>query len=431
VKQLKVIVIGAGARGNTYSRIMKKMPEKYKVVGVAEPHEYKRAEFAKKHGIPEERCYAGWEEMLAEPKFADIAMITTNDNGHFEPTMKAIELGYDILLEKPVAQTARECADIAIAARKRGVRALVCHVLRYTPFYKTLKSIVESGMIGEVMSVDQVEAIGDTHFAHSYVRGNWHDSDATTPIVLAKTCHDLDIIQWLIGKPCTKVSSFGELTYFNEKNAPEGAPVRCSTGECPERERCPYDCFLTYVDDPYNMWYKPYFRNAVATHEDFTEEEYLAALDRTDYGLCVFHANNNVPDHQVVSMQFEGGATAQLTFNAFNGGGRYTRIYGTKGEAYAHASRPEISVFTLTDRKWQSVPLIQTDESIVGGHGGGDFGIVYDLYDYLIGEYKGLDIAEIGISVDNHLIGFAAEEARLESKVVDVREFGRRLGIDG
>ena len=423
MKQLKVIVIGAGARGNTYSRHMNSMPEKYQIVGVAEPHAYKRAEFAKAYSIPEECCYESWEDILALPKFADVALITTNDDLHYEPTMRAIECGYDILLEKPVAQKAEECIAIANAAKKKGVRALVCHVLRYTPFYKTLKRIVDSGMIGEVMSVEQVEAIGNTHFAHSYVRGNWHDSGATTPIVLAKTCHDLDIIQWIVGKSCARVSSFGELTYFTEKNAPEGAPIRCSTGNCPERGRCPYDCFTTYVENPHNMWFKPYFRSAVATHENFTEEEYMKALDFTDYGLCVFHANNNVPDHQVVSMQFDGGATAQLTFNAFNHGGRYTRIYGTKGEVYAHEAAKEIPLFTLSDRKTQMIPVEYTEQSHKGGHGGGDYGIVYDLYDYLNGTYSGPDIAEIGISVENHLIGFAAEEARLEGSVVDVRSF--------
>lgn len=423
MKQFSVILIGAGNRGRTYCNFMSKMPGKYKMVGVAEPHELKRAEFAARYGLAEDVCFASWEGILSKPKMADIAVIATNDDAHYEPAMKAIELGYDILLEKPVAQTAKECADIANAAKAKGVRVLVCHVLRYTDFYKTLKNIVSSGKIGEVMSVDQVEAIGDVHFSHSFVRGNWHDSVETTPIVLAKTCHDLDIIQWLVDKKCKKVSSFGELTYFTEKNAPAGTPVRCVGNECPMRGKCPYDCHKIYIENPDKLWWKSSFRNAVATHNDYTDDELMEDLKRTDYGLCVFHANNDMPDHQVVTMQFEGGATATLTFNAFNGGGRYTRIYGTKGELYAFMSDEKVYVRTFEDGKTEYVTVSKVDEAITGGHGGGDYGIVYDLYDYLNGTYSGLDIAEIGVSVQNHMIGFAAEKARLEDKVVDVQKF--------
>ena len=430
MKQLKVILIGAGNRGRTYCRYMKSMPEKYKVVGVAEPHDLRRTEFAKQYGIPDEACFESWEGLLSKPKMADIAVIATNDDAHYEPAMKAIELGYDILLEKPVAQTAEECAAIANAAKARGVKILVCHVLRYTPFYKALKSVVESGMIGEVMSLDQAEAIGDVHFSHSFIRGNWHDSVETTPIVLAKTCHDLDIIQWLVGKKCKKVSSFGELTYFRAENAPAGAPVRCAAEDCPERGKCPYDSLKIYIDNPDGLCWKGGFRNAVATHPDYTDAELLEALKRTDYGLCVFHANNNMPDHQVVSMSFEGGATAQLTFNAFNRGGRYTRIYGTKGEVYAFASDEEIVVRTFEDRKNHVISLSKVDETITGGHGGGDYGIVYDMYDYLSGTYEGNDAAEIGVSVQNHMIGFAAEKARLTDTVVDISEFCEKLGLE-
>ena len=430
MKQFSVILIGAGNRGRTYCNFMAHMPEKYKIVGVAEPHDLRREEFAKQHGIPAEACFKSWEDILSLPKMADIAVIATMDDMHYAPAMKAIELGYDILLEKPVAQTAQECADIANAAKKKGVCVLVCHVLRYTQFYKALKDVVESGMIGEVMSVDQAEGIGDVHFSHSFIRGLWHDSAATTPMVLAKTCHDLDIIQWLVGKKCKKVSSFGDLTYFKAENAPAGAPVRCAAEDCPERGKCPYDSLKIYIENPDGLCWKGGFRNSVATHPGYTDEELLEDLKRTDYGLCVFHANNNMPDHQVVSMEFEGGATAQLTFNAFNRGGRYTRIYGTKGEVYAFASDDEIIVRTFADKKKHRIELGKVDETITGGHGGGDFGIVYDLYDYLGGTYSGLDIAEIGVSVQNHMIGFAAEEARLTDTVVNIEEFCKKRGLD-
>lgn len=429
MKQLSVIIIGAGGRGRTYSHFMNEMPDKYKIVGVAEPNDVKRKMTQKKFSIPEENCYESWEDILARPKFADVAIIATMDNMHYAPAMKAIELGYNLLLEKPVAPTAEECADIANAAEKAGVSAIVCHVLRYTPFYKKVKSIVDSGMIGEIMSIDHTEAIGDVHYSHSYVRGNWHCEAETTPMLLAKSCHDLDIIQWLIGKKCKKVTSFGSLSYFKADNAPEGAPVRCVDGTCPIKDSCRYNCRNVYLD-PENhnipiIW-KQIYRNIVSQGHRYNDEELEEALRTTDYGLCVFHANNDMLDHQVVSMEFEDKVTATLTVNAFNDGGRYTRIYGTKGELYAFMSDKDIVVHTFADKKKHIIPVETTEESIAGGHGGGDFGIVYDLYDYFNGTYNGCSVADIRTSVSNHLIGFAAEEARHSDTVVSVDKFNEK-----
>ncbi len=429
MKKLSVIILGAGSRGGAYANNMSKMPDKYEIVGVADPNPLKREKFKANYNIPEENCFSDWREILERPKFADIAVIATMDAEHYEPAMKAIEIGYHLLLEKPVAPTEKECIDIANAAKRKGVSVIVCHVLRYTPFYKRIKSIIDSGMIGRVMCLDQVEAVGDLHFSHSFIRGNWHCEAETTPMVLAKTCHDLDIIQWLIGKPCKKVSSFGDLTYFNSDNAPEGAPVRCSDGTCPEADTCPYNCYSVYVENKHKFWAKGTFRSIMATHPDYTDDELIEDLKRTDYGLCVFHANNDMPDHQTVNMEFEGGATATLNLNAFNAGGRYTRIYGTKGEIYAFASDTNIHVHTFSDNKDHSISVEETEESITGGHGGGDYGIIYDMYDYLNGTYTGCSVSEISTSVANHLIGFAAEEARHNDTVVYMKEYNEKHGF--
>lgn len=423
MKKLSAIIIGAGGRGRTYCRNMHEMSDRYEVVGVAEPVDVKRNEIRDMCQIPEENCFRGWQEILDRPKMADIAVIATMDAMHYEPAMKAISLGYHLLLEKPVAPTAKECVEIAKAAEEKGVSVIVCHVLRYTPFYKTIKSILDSGMIGKVMSVEQVEAIGDIHFSHSFVRGLWHSEKETSPMVIAKTCHDLDIIQWLIGKPCKKVSSFGELTYFKAENAPEGAPHRCVDGTCPEKDTCPYNAYALYVENKENLWWKKGFAHIIATHPNFTDEELFEKLKETDYGLCVFHANNDMPDHQIVNMEFEGGVNATLNLNAFNEGGRYTRIFGTKGELYAFMSDQEIHVRTFSDKVNHKIPVQETEESIAGGHGGGDAGIVYDLYDHLCGTYQGTSVADIRTSVSNHLIGFAAEEARHEDSVVSIEDF--------
>ena len=204
MKQLTAILIGAGGRGTAYAKTMLSMSEKYKIVAVADLIEEKRRVIREMFDIPEEMCFSDFRELLALPKMADIAIIATSDSMHYEPAMQAISLGYHLLLEKPVAQTVKQCTDIANAAEANGVSVIVCHVLRYSPFFKKLKSIVDSGVIGDIVSFDQVEAVGSVHFSHSFVRGNWHSEKEATPMILAKTCHDLDIIQWLIGKPCKK-----------------------------------------------------------------------------------------------------------------------------------------------------------------------------------------------------------------------------------
>ncbi|MBQ2696831.1 MAG: Gfo/Idh/MocA family oxidoreductase [Clostridia bacterium] len=429
MKQYSVILIGAGSRGMAYTKIMKNCPDKFKVVAVADPIKSRREFICREHNIGEEMCFSSWAEALSLPKLADVALICTMDNEHYEPAMRAIELGYDILLEKPVAQTAKECADIALLAEKKEVKVLVCHVLRYTPFYKKVKELLLADTIGDVMSAMAVEAVGHTHQSHSYVRGNWHSEEETTPMLLAKSCHDIDIIQWLLGKPCKKVQSFGKLSYFCADNAPVGAPVRCIDGGCPIEATCPYNCKKLYYDDKNNQWFRKASTRGIAKGEIPTDDEVMEALKTTDYGLCVFHANNNVVDHQVVNMEFEGGATVSFTMNAFNRGGRYIRLFGTKGELYAYAGDDNITIFTFEDEKIQKIPIPKADESITSGHGGGDMGIVGEFYDYLGGNYIGFCAADINTSVKNHLIGFAAEKARRAGMVEDVDTFFALYGF--
>lgn len=423
---ITVVILGAGNRGSRYAEIMAHFPENYKVVAVADPAKAHRDYVQKLHNIPDEQLYEDWREILNQPKMADVCVIATVDNMHYEPALKAIDLGYDLLLEKPVAQTAKECADIANAAKEKGVNVLVCHVLRYTPFYGKLKELIMEGTIGDVVSIDQVEGVGHLHFSHSFVRGNWHVEADSTPMLLAKCCHDLDIIQWLMDKPCEKVSSFGSLTHFKEENAPEGAPQSCVDGDCPARATCPYCCIRHYHDWKENRR-RIIITTGISKNFEPTDEEVMEALRKTNYGTCVYHSNNDMVDHQVVAMEFAGGATATLTMNAFNKGGRFTRIYGTNGEIYAFMSQQEIKVFTFDGRGSWTVTVPKVDESINGGHGGGDQGIIRELHEYLSGSYTGFRAADIHISVKNHLIGFAAEQARHTATVVDVEEFANNL----
>lgn len=429
MKQLSVIIIGAGDRGRTYAHHMAQLPDKYRIVGAADPVYPLLAELQEKYGVPADACYASWEEILAQPKMADLAVISTMDNMHYEPAMRAIELGYHILLEKPVAQTAQECADIALAAEKKGVKVLVGHVLRYTPFFKKIKNLLMEDVIGKPVSVVHVEAVGNVHQSHSFVRGNWHSEEEATPMLLAKSCHDLDILQWLLDKPCKRVTSFGDLSYFKPENAPAGAPVRCADGGCPIGNTCPYNCMKLYFEDKNNLWFRGAAARGLSAAEIPTDKEVLHALKTRDYGLCVFHAHNDVVDHQVVNMEFEGGVTVSFSMNAFNQGGRYIRIFGTNGELYANMSDQEITVYNFADSQKHAVPVIAPGESIVTGHGGGDAGIVWELYDYLSGSYNGVCAADIITSVKNHLICFAAEEARHSDTVVNVDDFFARYGL--
>lgn len=418
MKQLSVIFIGGGNRSIKMAEVMNSLPEKYSIAGVAEPLPERKQVFRGQFGVSEENIVDDWKQLLARPKFADVAVIGTQDNMHYEPALKAIELGYDILLEKPVAQTAQECADIAVAARKKGVRILVCHVLRYTPFYGKVKELLMAGTIGEVVSVEMVEAIGHTHFAHSFVRGPWKSAEESTPLLVAKSCHDMDMVQWLVGKDCTRVQSFGSLTHFTQANKPAGAPKRCLEG-CPVGDTCPYNSVRFYYEDEKCSW-RRLTTQGIAKEYWPTNDEVMEALRTRDFGLCVYQANNDVCDHQVVNLEFEGGVTASFSVNAFNKGGRFVRIYGTKGELTAYAADTEIQLFTFEDERTWTVSVPKIDETIFGGHGGGDEGIVRELYDYLDDSYSGFRAADIQTSVRNHLIAFAAEQARHEGTVVSM-----------
>lgn len=431
MKMLTVALIGAGMRGDIYTWHMHKSPEKFKVIAVAEPIAMRREKVQKRHGIADDMCFTTGEELLSKPKMADVALICTQDAMHYELAMQAIARGYDIILEKPVAPTAQQCADIALAAKKKGVRILVCHVLRYTPFFNKIKQLLMEDAVGKVQSVIHVEAVGNVHQSHSYVRGNWHSEQESSAMLLAKSCHDIDILQWLLDKPCKKVSSFGSLTYFTEKNAPAGAPVRCIDGGCPIEETCPYNCRKLYYESKDDSWFRSVCTRGIAKGEVPTNEEVMEALQTTDYGLCVFHANNDVVDHQVVNMEFDGGVTVSFTMNAFNEGGRYIRIFGTKGELHANMSADEISLFTFADRKRRNIPVTSIDESILSGHGGGDQGMVLEAYDYFRDGYRGNRAADIETSVKNHLVCFAAEQARHNDTVENVDAFLESYGMNG
>lgn len=419
-KQLKVILIGAGNRGCNYVRLAKEnCPEKLDVVAIADPDLSRGREIIEAYGIPEEMIFDDWKKVLALPKFADAAIIATQDNNHFEPACAALVAGYDLLLEKPVAPTAEECLGISDLANSLGRKIVVCHVLRYAPFFETVKHIIDSGRIGKVVNIVHTECVGNIHQSHSYVRGNWRDSKESSPMILAKSCHDLDIVQWLLGKECTRVQSFGSLSYFRPENAPEGAPEYCIQS-CPHESECVYSAVKIYKERQFPVWVR-----YVTKKENATDEEIEKIISETNYGKCIFKCGNDVVDHQVVNLEYEGGETVSFTMSAFNKGGRKINVMGTAGELWANMSDKTVHIFDFKTREIETIDVLNyvKDESIVGGHGGGDLGIIKAFCEYLTGEYKGNAVSDISTSVGNHLIAFAAESSRLEGKVINMDEF--------
>ena len=413
-----LIVIGCGSRGKGYSDKALNMGGKFEIVGIAEPIKEKQEYFKKKYAVAADKVFDSWEPLLALGKIADAAIISTMDRDHFAPAVEAMRVGYDLLLEKPVCPTAEECLELYRIAKELGRRVIVCHVLRYTPFFNALKRMIDSGKLGKVMNIQHIEAVGNVHQSHSFVRGKWGNSERSSCMILQKSCHDMDILQWLVGKKCLSVQSFGSRSHFCAENAPAGAPEFCIDG-CPEADNCPYNAVKLYYDDKKNGW----FRGAAANMHEPTDEAVLEAIKTTNWGRCVYKCDNDVVDHQVVNLQFEDGVIASFTMSAFTKGGREIRIMGTEGEMFSGMDSDYITYFNFRTRKTEQIPIqdMLKGNTIAEGHGGGDAGIMNAFYDMLCGIDCG-NLSDIGVSVQNHMIAFAAEESRLTGKVVKVKE---------
>jgi len=415
-KPVTAITLGAGARGNTYGNYGVQFPKELDIVGVAEPIPIRNERYATKHNISKQNRFVTWEHVFERPKFADAIIITTPDNLHYGPCMKALEMGYDVLLEKPIAPTEEECRNILTLAKKTGRIVAVCHVLRYAPYFIKLREVIQSGAIGELISIQHFEPIQHIHMSHSYVRGNWHNSKETTPIILAKSCHDLDILRWMIGKPCKSISAFGSLKWFRAANAPKGSTNRCTDG-CAVESTCPYSALKIYYRD--RSWTGVFdFPEDKSKHDEFVLEQ----LKTTNYGRCVYKMENDQPDHYVANMEFEGGVTASFSMEAFTFyHGRRTRVMGSHGDIVG-----DMHEFTHTDfltgkvTKW-NVDTDNESEHKNSGHGGGDWGLVTDWIRAVKEQDPSLLTSTIDASIESHVMGFMAEKSREGKVVVDVK----------
>ncbi|SCG82026.1 N-acetyl-D-glucosamine kinase N-acetylglucosamine kinase [Proteiniborus sp. DW1] len=324
MSKIKVGLIGAGQRGkDVYGNYALIHPEHIEFVAVAEPNEIKRKEFSEKHNIKPEYQFESWEEFFEKEKFCDAVIIATPDRVHFEPAKLALEKNYHILLEKPMSNDPKEVMELGKLAEKNDKVFMICHVLRYTPFFSTIKSIIDSGEIGDIMSIQHNENIGYFHFGHSFVRGNWRNSDLSSPLMLQKSCHDMDILLWLVGADCTKIASFGELSYFKKESKPENAGDRCVN--CQIENQCPYSAVQLYYNNV-GRW------PTTAICEIQTIEEVKKAVAEGPYGRCVYECDNNVVDHQSTILEFANNVTATFNLSAFTN--------KVMGKLLGHAVKP-------------------------------------------------------------------------------------------
>lgn len=414
-------VVGAGERTECYLAALDKFyPNDYKVVAVADPDINKQKDYKRRFNIKDENIFDGYESFVkVKSRLADVVIIATLDDMHFIPAMSSIELGYDVILEKPISMTLEETVKIGELAKKHPDQLVaVCHVLRFTPFFRKLKEIVDSKQLGEIVDIQHNENVGYFHYAHSYVRGNWRNTDVSSPFIVAKCCHDMDILLYLLGdKHCNSLSSMGDLSFFTHDHYDEKkmAP-RCIN--CPSQSTCPFDCVRIYK--------VPMI--ATVPLDCSSEEKIKETFSTSPYGRCVFASDNNVADHQVVSMEFCKGVTASFNVSAFT---KYTsrtiKIMCEYGEI-----RGDGTTNTIEIRRWDNDDIqtivISKDET-TGGHEGGDEGFIK----YFMPCYRNkADFAsEISLSIESHVMAFAAEESRKRhGEKIDIGEYYRRLVND-
>jgi predicted dehydrogenase len=428
VPPLRFISIGAGQRGaDVYGEYARQHPDQIRIMAVAEPIRERRQRFTDRYDLGDDQTFAAWEDLLERPPVADAAIIATQDQDHVAPTLAALRAGYNVLLEKPMATTLDGCVSLVKAAEETGLVLQICHVLRYTPFFWTLHDLVQSGRLGDVITVEHRENVAYYHMAHSYVRGNWRRKDETSPMILAKCCHDLDLLYWIMGQPFTRLSSIGSLKHFRPENAPHpDVPLRCTDG-CPVEAECPFSAPAIYLEQrPWggetraDSW-----PMSVLAHGDTSRPALVKALHEGPYGRCVYHCDNDVVDHQVVAMQAENGASVTLFMHGHSHEeGRTMRYDGTRATLFGNFTH---HYFEIHDHLTGQCERIETP-AFAGAHGGGDERMMAEFVRLLRGGER-IPLTGARESLESHLLAFAAEQARVEGSVIDMAAF-RRAALD-
>jgi predicted dehydrogenase len=457
------ILIGAGSRGwYAYGNWALKNKDKLKFLAVAEPRKERREGFARDWNIPKERQFEDWSELLNDKigKVADACLICTQDRMHTEPALTALELGYHVLLEKPMAATEEECKELVRASEKVDQDLRICHVLRYTTMFSKIKDALKEGMIGDIITIQYSENVSPWHFAHAYVRGNWRRAENSTPLILAKSCHDLDILYWLVESPTEKIQSFGELSFYTEDNAPKGAPKRCTDG-CPVADTCPWYAprlyiygepliritqrskkrwlrflgklilnqrkfmrALSYLVRPLNTVLNWQYWPSTVIADDLSVESKMQALKQGPWGKCVFRCDNNVLDHQTVNIVFKNGVTAVFTVHGFSFlDGRWIRISGTKGSLLGHFTYGGEKL-TYYDHRYRKEEILWEKDISLAAHSDGDSGLMESFTNSLLEKRsrKNEVLTSARASLESHLMGFAAEKSRKEGNIINMED---------
>lgn len=427
-KQITAIIVGAGHRSIYYSFYAKEHPEDLKIVGVADPNPYRRKKVAEMYGFGEDMCFESAYELASRPRLADAIINGTMDTQHVPTAIPLLRRGYDMLLEKPFAVNMEEMRTLEQVVRETGTRVFICHVLRYSPFYASIREHVLSGEIGNIINIQCAELVSYHHMAVGYVRGKWaNEQICGTPMLLAKCCHDMDLIMWMkSGIRPVQVSSFGSDFQFKHSDKPAGAGTRCMV-DCPIEADCLYSAKKHYIDHP-DRW-SFYVWSCLEKLENPTLEDKIQSL-KTDnpFGRCVWDCDNTVVDHQSVLINFEDGSTA--TLNMIGGAAKPERnihIIGTTGEIQGNFDDSMFTVRKIDNASssgWdeKTYDLKQTGDKTgaTGSHGGGDLRLVEDFVHVLQGEQPSISCTTLTDSINGHMAVFLAEESRKNGTIAVV-----------
>ena len=420
---IEAVIIGAGNRGHrAYGRYAAEhLGDRLRFVAVAEPRDDRRTRFGELHGIPPNRQFRSWQDLVAQGPLGRAAINTTMDRTHLVSTEALLETGYDVLLEKPMATRAQDCVDLVRLAREAGRRVVVCHVMRYAPYFQRVREIVTSGRLGDLVSIDWRENLSFRHFAHSFVRGNWGNSERSAPMILAKCSHDLDFLFWLVGRRAERVASFGSLTHFTPERALPDMPARCTDG-CPHSDTCLWYAPRVYISDDT----PDFMKDPVSL--DHSPEGMLQGLRTGPYGRCVYRCDNDVVDHQVLSLDFGHGLAVSMTMQGSSHvEGRTLRIDGMRATLLGDQSTGRLLVHDHLTGDTETVRPGGGGADQSSGHGGGDGRLLEDFVAVLRGE-RTEAATEAAESLESHLLAFAAEEARTTRRVVEMEHFRAALG---
>ena len=404
-------ILGCGNRGEMFATWLAEHPHAGRVAAVADPVEQRRAKIAAQHHLGATRQFASWEELLDQPKLADAVICTLMDRLHAPAALRALEQGYHMLLEKPMAIKLEDCIAVDAARRRNNRIVSVCHSLRYHAVYTEVKRLIAGGAIGRLITFDQLEGVDPIHQAHSFVRGNWANESRSCFALMSKSCHDLDILAYLVDVECRRVASFGSLTHFRRENAPPGATPRCTDG-CGAEPSCPYSALKIYIA-PAAGWY-----HQAAGFAGMPLEQRLEQLRTGPYGRCAYLADNDVIDHQVVALEFADQITGTFTVTAFAPLGRQMRIHGTLGQIHANIEANTVELLRFEDRAVTKIDLTPQ----AGTHGGGDSNVMDNLIVAMRTGNPTAVLTTTAESLRTHRIVFAAEQSRREGRIVSLQE---------